>query len=134
MKLIIVSKLRFFPPSLSTGTLSFHRYPLFPPVPSLCTGILSSQWHPLFPPALPAHDNQVGTTSHHLTPVTSGQLRELTARMIIPSSRIRLLDTLGHGKDCSTLCTVNIHLGLFSQLLFLYIAASDCGLAMYLKL
>ena len=33
-----------------------------------------------------------------LTPVMSGQVRELTEKMLIPSSRIRLLDTLGHGK------------------------------------
>ena len=33
-----------------------------------------------------------------LTPVMSGQVRELTAKMLIPSSRIRLMDTLGHGK------------------------------------
>ena len=33
-----------------------------------------------------------------LTPVMSGQVRELTAKMLIPCSRIRLMDTLGHGK------------------------------------
>ena len=33
-----------------------------------------------------------------LTPVMSGQVRELTAEMLIPSSRIRLMDTLGHGE------------------------------------
>ena len=33
-----------------------------------------------------------------LTPVMSGQVRELTAKMLIPSSRIRLMDTLGHGR------------------------------------
>ena len=35
---------------------------------------------------------------HTLTSVMSGQVRELTGKMLIPSSRIRLLDTLGHGK------------------------------------
>ena len=30
--------------------------------------------------------------------VLSGQVRELTGKMLIPNSRIRLLDTLGHGK------------------------------------
>ena len=33
-----------------------------------------------------------------LTPVMSGQVRELTGKMLIPNSRIRLMDTLGHGK------------------------------------
>ena len=33
-----------------------------------------------------------------LTPVMSEQMRELTGKMLIPSSRIRLLDTIGHGK------------------------------------
>ena len=33
-----------------------------------------------------------------LTRVLSGQVRELTGKMLIPSSRIRLLDMLGHGK------------------------------------
>ena len=33
-----------------------------------------------------------------LTPVMSGQVRELTAKMLIPSTRIRLMDMLGHGK------------------------------------
>ena len=33
-----------------------------------------------------------------LTPVMSGQVRQLTGKMLIPSSRIRLMDTLGHGK------------------------------------
>ena len=37
-----------------------------------------------------------------LTPVMSTQMRQLTGKMLIPSSRIRLLDTLGHGKICNT--------------------------------
>ena len=35
---------------------------------------------------------------HKLTRVMSEQMRQLTGKMLIPSSRIRLLDTLGHGK------------------------------------
>ena len=39
-----------------------------------------------------------GATGHQLKTVNSGHLRQLTGKMLIPNSRIRLLDTIGHGK------------------------------------
>ena len=39
-----------------------------------------------------------GATGHQLNTVNSGHLRQLTGKMLIPNSRIRLLDTIGHGK------------------------------------
>ena len=39
-----------------------------------------------------------GATGNQLKTVNSGHLRQLTGKMLIPNSRIRLLDTIGHGK------------------------------------
>ena len=39
-----------------------------------------------------------GATEPQLKTVNSGHLRQLTGKMLIPNSRIRLLDTIGHGK------------------------------------
>ena len=67
-----------------------------------------------------------GTTGHQLHPVNSGHLRQLTGKMLIPNSRIRLLDTLGHGKIATYLqwymltpvhdCAMDMHLKLHNSI------------------
>ena len=51
--------------------------------------------------ALAAPDDGVRRSTS--LPGTSRYMRELTGKMIIPSSRIRLMDTLGHGMNHSKL-------------------------------
>ena len=46
----------------------------------------------------PSHTPDPQFREHKLTPVMSEQMRELSGKMLIPSNRIRLLDTVGHGK------------------------------------
>lgn len=60
----------------------------------------------LLSPALAAPDVEI--RDRLLTPVTSAYIRELTAKMMIPNSRIRLFDTLGHGMKCKQLAQVMI--------------------------
>ena len=69
-----------------------------------------------------------GTTGPQLHPVNSGHLRQLSGKMLIPNSRIRLLDTLGHGKIATLLISTNTY--FVAMVLCLL---QDCAMDMHLN-